>query len=314
MEPQIRPHLSPDAALCKQQTALVALMERFLPADGAYPAPIDGLIMHRLSAPSPPAHGVQRPTFCLAVQGTKSAVLGEDVYLHDPSRYLLVSADLPLTAQIVEATPQTPYLGFCLDLDLPQIGGMLMEMESAPAAPPKAAEGTVTRGLSLSRTDAPLLDAVLRLLSLLDTPADIPMLAPLARREIFYRLLTGEQGARLRQLSVSNSLTQRVSRAIHWLQQHYAEPLRIDTLAGEVCMSVSGLHHHFKAVTALSPLQYQKHLRLQEARRLLLGGSLDAATAGYRVGYQSPSQFSREYRRLFGAPPRQDLARLRGAA
>ncbi len=312
MEPQIRPHLSPDAALCKQQTALVALMERFLPADGAYPAPIDGLIMHRLSAPSPPAHGVQRPTFCLAVQGIKSAVLGEDVYLHDPSRYLLVSADLPLTAQIVEATPQTPYLGFCLDLDLSQIGAMLMEMDGPL---PSAADSiSPVPGLSLSRTDAPLLDAVLRLLSLLDTPADIPMLAPLARREIFYRLLTGEQGARLRQLSVSNSLTQRVSRAIHWLQQHYAEPLRIDTLAGEVCMSVSGLHHHFKAVTALSPLQYQKHLRLQEARRLLLGGSLDAATAGYRVGYQSPSQFSREYRRLFGAPPRQDLARLRGAA
>ena len=307
------PHLSDEAsALCEKQAVLVALMERFLPTDGAFPASIDGLVLHRLSVPSPPAHGVQKPTFCLAVQGTKSAVLGDDVHLHDPSHYLLVSADLPLTAQIVEATPETPYLGFCLDLDLRQIGAMLMEMDFPV---PIAAEKTrIERGLSLSRTDAPLLDAVLRLLSLLDTPADIPMLAPLALREIFYRLLTGEQGARLRQLSVNNSLTQRVSRAIDWLQQHYAEPLRIDTLAGEVCMSVSGLHHHFKAVTALSPLQYQKHLRLQEARRLLLGGTLDAATAGYRVGYQSPSQFSREYRRLFGAPPRQDLARLRGAA
>ena len=310
------PHLSDEAsALCHKQAALVALMERFMPTDGAYPAPIDGLIMHRLSAPSPPAHGIQKPTFCLAVQGTKSAVLGEDVHLHDPSRYLLVSADLPLTAQIVEATPETPYLGFCLDLDLRQIGVMLMEMDlPAPAAEQTSKKTSIERGLSLSRTDAPLLDAVLRLLCLLDTPEDIPMLAPLARREIFYRLLTGEQGPRLRQLSVNNSLTQRVSQAIHWLQQHYAEPLRIDTLAGEVCMSVSGLHHHFKAVTALSPLQYQKHLRLQEARRLLLGGSLDAATAGYQVGYQSPSQFSREYRRLFGAPPRQDLSRLRGAA
>ncbi len=313
MDHQTKPHLSPEAvALCEKQAALVALMARLMPADGAYPAPIDGLILHRLSAPSPPAHGVQKPTFCLAVQGVKQAILGDDVHLHDPSRYLLVSADLPLTAQIVEATPDTPYLGFCLDLDLPQIGAMLMEMNFA--APPADEPKSPAPGLSLSRTDASLLDAVLRLLRLLETPTDIPMLAPLARREIFYRLLTGEQGARLRQLSATGSLTRRVSRAIHWLQQHYAEPLRIDTLAAEVCMSVSGLHHHFKAVTALSPLQYQKHLRLQEARRLMLDGSLDAATAGYRVGYQSPSQFSREYRRLFGAPPRRDLSRLRGAA
>ncbi len=313
MDPQIRPHLFPEAAaLCEKQAEMAALMSRLLPADGAYPAPIDGLILHRLSAPSPPAHGVQKPTFCLAVQGVKQAVLGDDVHLHDPSRYLLVSADLPLTAQIVEATPETPYLGFCLDLDLPQIGAMLMEMDGP--LPPAAETKPPAPSLSLSRTDAPLLDAVLRLLRLLETPADIPMLAPLARREIFYRLLTGEQGARLRQLSANNSLTRRVSRAIHWLQQNYAEPLRMETLADEVCMSVSGLHHHFKAVTALSPLQYQKHLRLQEARRLLLDGSLDAATAGYRVGYQSPSQFSREYRRLFGAPPRQDIARRQGMA
>ena len=133
------PQSSDALALCQKQADLVTLMERLMPADGAYPAPIDGLILHRLSAPSPPAHGVQKPTFCLAVQGTKSAVLGEDVHLHDPSRYLLVSADLPLTAQIVEATPDTPYLGFCLDLDLRQIGVMLMEMENAPTAPQKAA-------------------------------------------------------------------------------------------------------------------------------------------------------------------------------
>jgi len=299
-------------ALREQQAAMAALMARLMPADGAYPAPIEGLILHRLSAPSPPAHGVQKPTFCLAVQGAKQAMLGDDVHRHDPSHYLLVSADLPLTAQIVEATAETPYLGFCLDLDLRQVGTMLMEMDGP--LPPAAETKSPAPGLSLSRTDPPLLDAALRLLRLLDTPADIPMLAPLALREIYYRLLTGEQGARLRQLSVTNSLTRRVSRAIHWLQQHYAEPLRIETLAEEVCMSVSGLHHHFKAVTALSPLQYQKHLRLQEARRLMLDGSLDAATAGYRVGYQSPSQFSREYRRLFGAPPRRDLSRLRGVA
>ena len=140
------------------------------------------------------------------------------------------------------------------------------------------------------------------------------MLAPPAVREVLYRLLTGEQGGRLRQIAVHNSLTQRIARATEWIKRHYAEPLSVDTLAQEVCMSASGLHHHFKAVTALSPLQYQKHLRLQEARRLMLSEALDAATAGYRVGYQSPSQFSREYRRLFGAPPQRDLARLRGAS
>lgn len=282
--------------------------------DGVHPTAIASLTLYRMSAPSLPVHGVQKPTFCIVAQGCKQAVLGEEVHLHDPSRFLLVSVDLPLAAQVIQASPEAPYLGFCLDIDPRQISALLLEMDTANDGPSKSAEGVSVRSLSLSRTDAPLLDAVVRLLRLLDTPKDIAILAPLALREILYRLLTGEQGARLRQIAVRDSLTQRVARAIDWLKLHYAEPLRIETIAQEACMSESGLHHHFKAVTALSPLQYQKHLRLQEARRLMLSEALDTTTAGYRVGYQSPSQFNREYRRLFGAPPLRDIARLRNTS
>ena len=292
-------------ALCEQQAELTARLDRLTGVDGNHRTAITALTLHRISVPTPPVHGVLKPTFCMTAQGGKMLVLGEETHLHDPAHYLLLSVDLPLTVQIVEASPEEPYLGFCLDLDPRQISLLLMEMESLPA------DGSAARSLSLSRIDAPLLDAVLRLLRLLDTPNDVPMLAPLAVREILYRLLTGDQGTRLRQIAVHNSLTRRIAIAIEWIKCHYAEPLRIETIAQEVCMSPSGLHHHFKAVTALSPLQYQKHLRLQEARRLMLSEALDAATAGYKVGYQSPSQFSREYRRLFGAPPQRDIARLR---
>ena len=293
-------------ALCQKRQELTALLDRHTPEDGSHKTLVEPLTLHRLSAPTPPVHGILKPTFCITAQGGKLTVLGEEAHLHDPARYLLLSVDLPLTVQITEASPEDPYLGFCLDLDPRQISLLLLEMENAEAV------GTSTRGLSLTPLDAPLLDAAVRLLRLLDTPNDVPMLAPLAVREILYRLLTGEQGGRLRQIAVQGSLTQRIARAIAWIKQHYAEPLSIETVASEVCMSASGLHHHFKAVTALSPLQYQKHLRLQEARRLMLSDALDAASAGYKVGYQSPSQFSREYSRLFGAPPQRDIARLRG--
>ena len=299
--------------LCEKQAEMTALLDKLTAGDGNHRTAIAPLTLHRLSAPTPPVHGVLRPTFCLVAQGCKLTVLGEETHAHDSLRFLLLSVDLPLTVQVTEASPDAPYLGLCLDIDPRQIGALLLEMAPSGDAFPSAASAATSRSLSLSRTDVPLLDASLRLLRLLDTPQDVPMLAPPAVREILYRLLTGEQGERLRQIAVHNSLTQRVARATDWIKQHYAEPLSIDTIAQEVCMSASGLHHHFKAVTALSPLQYQKHLRLQEARRLMLSEALDAATAGYRVGYQSPSQFSREYRRLFGAPPRRDLARLRGA-
>jgi len=300
--------------LCEKQAEMTALLGRLTGTDGNHQTAVPELTLHRLSAPMPPVHGVLKPTFCLVAQGSKLTVLGEETHTHDSLRYLLLSVDLPLTVQVTEASPDQPYLGLCLDIDPRQIGALLLEMASMEDAAPPAVSAASVRSLSLSRTDAPLLDASLRLLRLLDTPQDVPMLAPPSVREILYRLLTGEQGGRLRQIAVPNSLTQRIARATEWIKRHYAEPLSIETIAQEVCMSPSGLHHHFKAVTALSPLQYQKHLRLQEARRLMLSESLDAATAGYRVGYQSPSQFSREYRRLFGAPPQRDLARLRDAS
>ncbi len=300
--------------MCEKRAELTALLGRLTAVDGNHQTVIEPLTLHRLSAPSPPVHGVLKPTFCLVAQGSKLTVLGEETHTHNSLRYLLLSVDLPLTVQVTEASPDAPYLGLCLDIDPRQIGALLLEMEGTEGADRPLAGQSAPRSLSLSRTDAPLLDASLRLLRLLETPADVPMLAPLAVREILYRLLTGEQGPRLRQIAVHNSLTQRIARATEWIKRHYAEPLSIETIAQEVCMSASGLHHHFKAVTALSPLQYQKRLRLQEARRLMLSEALDAATAAYRVGYQSPSQFSREYRRLFGAPPHRDLARLRGAS
>lgn len=313
------PSPSGNDALRQKQAELTALIDRLTATDGTYPTIIAPLTLYRMSAPTPPVHGVQKPTFCVIAQGSKLTVLGADNHRHDASRYLLLSVELPLTVQITEASPDAPYLGMCLDIEPRQISALLMEMDGlegaarTPAAQTPAAQSGsgLAPSLSLSRTDAPLLDAVLRLLRLLDTPQDVAVLAPLALREILYRLLAGEQGARLRQIAVSDSLTHRIAKAITWLKQHYAEPLDIGTIAQEVCMSASSLHHHFKTVTALSPLQYQKHLRLQEARRLMLSDALDAATAGYRVGYQSPSQFNREYSRLFGAPPLRDIGRLR---
>lgn len=294
---------------CEKRREMTALLDRLTELDGNHKTAIEPLTLHRLSAPTPPVHGVLKPTFCITAQGSKLTVLGEDTYLHDPACYLLLSVELPLTVQIIEATPENPYLGFCLDIEPRQISALLLEMDGSGTPPLPA---VAAPSFSFSRTDAPLLDAALRLLRLLDAPQDIPLLAPLLVREILYRLLTGEQGGRLRQIAVHNSLTQRVARAIDWIKRHYAEPLSVRAIAQEVCMSESGLHHHFKTVTALSPLQYQKHLRLQEARRLMLSEALDAASAGYQVGYGSASQFSREYSRLFGAPPQRDIARLRG--
>jgi AraC-like DNA-binding protein len=267
------------------------------------------MVLFRSSAPSEPTHAVYEPALCLVAQGRKQVLLADELYTYDPVHYLLVSVDLPIVGQVVEATPQTPYLGLRLDLDPVQIGALIAEADLPP--PSSRLSG---RALAVSRLDAALLDAMARLLRLLETPEHLRMLAPPIVREILYRLLVGEQGARLRHIALGNSQTQRIGRAIDLLRRNFAEPLRIDDLASAANMSASGLHHHFKAVTAMSPLQYQKHLRLQEARRLMLGEDLDAATAGFRVGYESPSQFSREYRRLFGAPPLRDITRLRSAS
>ena len=265
------------------------------------------LVRYRESVRSMPA--LAQPALCVLAQGSKTLFLGDERYAYDPLHYMVVSVTLPISGALLEASPENPSLGLRMDIDPAQISQLIAESSSMMV--PNLPSG---RGLYVERTDPQLLDALLRLLRLLDSPRDIPVLAPLIRREILYRLLRGPQGHRLYEIALANSQTHRVCQAITWLNRHYQQPLRIEDLAREVNLSTSTLHHRFKAVTSMSPLQYQKQLRLQEARRLMLNDGLEAAVAGYRVGYESPSQFSREYSRLYGAPPIRDVARLRANA
>lgn len=289
-------------------SGLAGIIERFTQRDGEHATEIGALTLFRFSGTSDPVQVLYEPSLCLIARGSKRVLLGGAIYVYDPAHFLLVSVDLPVAGQVVEASPTAPYLGLRIELDSRLIGELL-----ADAATPGPRSSAPHRGLAVGRLDAPLLDAAMRLLGLLEAPRDIPALAPLVLREIAYRLLTGEQGGRLRQMAAEGGHARRISSAIRWLKRNFDRPLRIEDLAREVHMSPSGLHHHFKAVTAMSPLQYQKQLRLQEARRLMLSEAIDAATAGYRVGYESASQFSREYRRLFGDPPRRDMAQLRNS-
>ncbi len=292
----------------QQVEQLAALIGRFAMSDGIHRTAIPRLALIRASQPTEPLHGLHEPALCIIAQGRKQVMLGERIYRYDPAQYLVVSVDLPVVGQVIAATPEEPYLCLRLDLDPAAIGALILE-----AAPASTASTTPGPGLAVNPVTPALLDAVIRLASLLATPSDIPVLAPLAEREILYRLLTGEQAARLRQIAVAESKLQQVNRAIGWIKRNYQKSFSVEAVAAEARMSPSALHQHFKAVTAMSPLQYQKQLRLQEARRLILANALDAASAGFRVGYESPSQFSREYSRLFGAPPLRDVARLRSA-
>lgn len=289
------------------QGELAALIDRRTPRDGTHSTAIAALNVYRASAPLEPIHGVYKPSLCLIARGSKQVMLGESVYLYDSSHFLLVSVDLPVISQVAEATSEEPYLSLSLDLDPMQISALVTDL-SLPRAP---SSPILERGIAVGCMDALLSETVVRLLKLLDTPQHIPTLAPLIEREILYLLLASEQGAALRRMAFAGGEMEGVIKALHRLKDCFAEPLRVEDLAREAHMSVSMFHQHFKAVTALTPLQYQKRLRLQEARRLMLGESVDAATASFQVGYESPSQFSREYLRLFGDSPRRDAARLR---
>jgi AraC-like DNA-binding protein len=297
-----------DEAVAVKRGNLAELIERFTGEDGIHETSVEGLRFARWATPSGPMCGVQEPSLCLIVQGAKQAMLGNEVYEYDASRYLVASVDLPVTGRVTMASAESPYLCFVLRLSPTDIASLVTQAEtaSAPLTPP-------SRGISVGQCDPELLNAALRLARLLEAPQDIPLLAPLVIREILYRLLRSGQGGMLRHIAVADSQGHRVAKAIGWLRSNYHQPLRIEHIAREVHMSPSALHHHFKAVTAMSPLQYQKQLRLQEARRLMLSEVVDAATAGHRVGYESPSQFSREYSRMFGAPPLRDVERLRYA-
>jgi AraC-like DNA-binding protein len=287
---------------------LVAAVARHTPADGGHDTAVEALRLYRSSAPSDLAAVVYEPSLCVVAQGVKEVILAGEVYRYDPAQSLLVSVDLPVSARVVEASPGRPCLMVRVSLDPAVVGELLAD--GTPTPPP----GPPARGLGVTPADPPLLDAVARLVALLDAPEHVGPLAPLVLREITYRLLTGPQGPRLRQMAAAGAPAQRVARAIRLLVDRFADPLRVESLARTVRMSPSAFHLHFKGVTGLSPLQYQKRLRLQEARRLMLGEGLDAAGAAYRVGYESPSQFSREYRRLFGAPPRRDVSSLKSTS
>jgi AraC-like DNA-binding protein len=286
---------------------LVRLLERHTGTDGRHETAVPALTLYRFSQPTEPAPALQEPAVYVVVQGRKRVALGDEVYVYDRTRYLAVSATLPVLGNVFEASPERPYLCLTLAVDPRELAALIVETGQRP--PRDDHDG---RALFLSPPGAPLLDALARLVRLLDAPEDLPVLAPLVLREVSYRLLQGEQGGRLAQMAIGDGRLRRVSGAIAWLREHYAEPLEIAQLARRVHLSPSALHHHFKAVTAMSPLQYQKRLRLQEARRLLASGVPSAETAGYEVGYTSPSQFSREYARLFGQPPRRDAGRVRG--
>ncbi|MEA5673525.1 AraC family transcriptional regulator [Pseudomonas sp. MH2] len=281
-----------------------SLTERFN-APGVYETAIAPLHVIRMDAPSDIIHTVHKPALCLIVQGQKEVGLGEDRYLYDPLNYLVVSVTLPVSGRVLTASAQAPYLCIRLDFEPTELAQVIAD------APPAGVPDEPERGLFLEQIDVSLLETMLRLVRLLESPRDIGMLAPLALRELHYRLLRGVHGRRLYELAMGDSQTRRVSKAIDWLNNHYTQPLRIEELARIANLGSSTLHHRFKAVTAMSPLQYQKQLRLQEARRLMLGEGLDVSSACYRVGYESPSQFSREYSRQFGCAPSRDIGLVR---
>jgi AraC-like DNA-binding protein len=278
------------------------------PSDGDHATLVPSLSLFRWSSRSTIECSVMRPALVVTVQGQKRVTLAGTTYDYGLGRGLISALSLPVMAQVTVASAATPYLCLVYDLDPLRIADLMTELRLAP---PK----TIPAGpaISVCPLSTPILDAALRLIRLLDEPADIPILAPLIERELLYRLLTGEQGMRLRHLATQESQTFKIARAIDYLKQNFAQPLRIETLANHVSMSVSSLHHHFKAVTAMSPLQYHKQLRLHEARSLLIRQMADVTSAAYSVGYESPSHFTRDYSRLFGAPPTRDLAVLREA-
>ncbi|WP_315788557.1 AraC family transcriptional regulator [Fischerella sp. JS2] len=271
--------------------------------------PLKGLHFNRTSSPAECLHSVSVPAFCVIAQGSKEVLLGSDRYQYDPLHYLLATVELPIVSQILQASKAQPFLSLRLDLDPTLVGSVMIE-----AGYPSSRNRADVKAIDVSSLDANLLDAVVRLVRLLDSPAEAHVLAPLIKREIIYRLLIGEQGSRLRQIAVLGGYTHHIALAVERLRKDFNQPLRIESIARELGMSVSGFHHHFKSVTAMSPLQFQKQLRLQEARRLMLGENLDATSAAYRVGYDDASHFNREYKRLFGAPPMRDVERLRETA
>lgn len=301
-----------DIVDCSPESAITALKDsiaRWTEQGELHTTAIPGLSLFRREGPTEPISGMYEPSICLVAQGAKRVLLGDDTYVYDAHNYLITSVHLPTIVQIIEASPDKPYLGLRLKFDLREVSQLMVDSNLPRPRPQQSSRGMATGEVTLQ-----MLNAFVRLIDLLADEKDIPILAPVTQREIIYRLLVGEQGERLRQIATTGSQSQQIARAIGWLQVNFTRQISIDDLAAQASMSSSTFHHHFRSLTALSPLQYQKQLRLQEARRLMLAERMDAANAAFQVGYESPSQFSREYNRQFGAPPLRDIAKLRQMA
>lgn len=292
-----------------QLATLAEILSRHAPADATYTSPLPGVKLIRSSTPTMPMPVIYEPTLCLVAQGRKRAVLGTAAFIYDPSSYLIASVDLPIIGSVIEATADQPYLSLQIDLDMTALG------ELAILHPAGSLQGGgVPMGLELNRTTPALLDAAIRLAGLLDTPEDIEAIAPLTIREILYRLLTGPAGATIRQLAQADSRLNQIARAILWIRTHFRDACPIEQAAEIAGMSRSTFHAHFKAITSMSPLEYRTQLRMQEAQRLMVSEAMDAASAGFNVGYGSPSQFSRDYARTYGMPPAKHATGLRNTA
>ena len=267
---------------------------------------IPSLTLYRYETPTDPVSYMQAVTVCMVAQGAKRVVLEEEVYAFDPDQFLISSMELPVVAQITEASESKPYLGLTLALDLNTVSELLIDEGLPEVASPPAC-----RCMAVGKVSAALKGSFERLVELLDSPEDIPILAPMILREICYRILVSDQGPRLRQIVSAGSNGHSIARAIDWMKDHFNKPIHVKEMANHAGMSQSTFHHHFRTLTAMTPIQYQKRLRLNAARRLMLIENMDAANASFQVGYESPSQFSREYGRLFGSPPSRDIKQLR---
>lgn len=286
--------------------ALASAIGKVAQSDGDYKTDIPGLSLHRRKAPTEPLHCIFNLGLGVVAQGDKQALVGEEVIKYGPGQSMVTSIELPVISHVTRASSQEPLLGLMLTLDSQEIVQTAADMQL-----PSPARGIVYRPISIERLDDRLTKDLVRLVELLDQPQLVALLAPLIKREIVIRLLAGPHGSHLQHLVADGSPSQQISKAVTWLKQNFAQAMQVDDLAARVHMSPSTFRQHFRAITGTSPLQYQKQLRLQEARQLMLNENMDAGSAGGRVGYESASQFSREYNRLFGAPPQQDVRRMR---
>lgn len=287
---------------------LAGLIARFSPDDGIHATCLPRIRLIRSARPTLPMPAIYAPSLCIVAQGEKEAQIGRQRFRYDPASFLLAAVDLPVMGAVTNASGSAPYLCLALDIDRAALAGLIATQSAQVQDMPPA------MGLMVGQSTPELLDAACRLVTLLDTPEDAPVLAPLIECEILWRLLSGPAGPLLRHMASGDTRLSRVDQAIIWLRRHFADPISIDRLADMAGMSPSSFHEHFRAVTGLSPLRYRARIRLQEARRLMLSDGLEAADAGFQVGYNSPSQFSREYSQEFGLPPARDIARLRVSA